>query len=108
MSYSVELTDNFKKEAKKLIKKYASLKEEIKVLGQSLAENPKQGTSLGNNVYKIRLSIASKQKGKSGGARIITFVKVENETIYFLTIYSKGEKDTINDNEIKLLLENYI
>ena len=108
MSYSVELTDNFKKEAKKLIKKQASLKEEIKVLGQSLEENPKQGTSLGNNVYKIRLSIASKQKGKSGGARIITFVKVENETIYFLTIYSKGEKDTINDNEIKLLLENYI
>jgi mRNA-degrading endonuclease RelE of RelBE toxin-antitoxin system len=48
MSYSVELLDNFKKEAKKLIKKYASLKEEIKVLGQSLAENPKQGTSLGN------------------------------------------------------------
>jgi mRNA-degrading endonuclease RelE of RelBE toxin-antitoxin system len=108
MSYSIELSDNFKKEAKKLIKKYTSLKEEIKVLGQSLAENPKQGTSLGNNVYKIRLSIASKQKGKSDGARIITFIKVENETIYFLTIYSKGEKDTITDNEIKLLLENYI
>jgi len=108
MNYSVELSDNFKKEAKKLIKKYASLKNEIAILGQSLQENPNQGTLLGNNVFKIRLSIASKHKGKSGGARIITFVKVEKSTVYLLSIYNKGERDTISDNEIKLLLENYL
>jgi len=108
MSYSVELSDNFKKEAKKLIKKYASLKNEIAILGQSLQENPNQGTLLGNNVFKIRLSIASKHKGKGGGARIITFVKVEKSTVYLLSIYNKGERDTISDNEIKLLLENYL
>lgn len=71
MSYTIELTDNFKKEAKKLIKKYASLRTE---LGKELTENPTLGIPLGNDVYKIRLSIASKNKGKSGGARIISFV----------------------------------
>ena len=82
MSYKIELTDNFKKEAKKLIKKYASLKAEIAELGQQLSQNPAMGTPLGNDVYKIRLSVASKQKGKSGGARVISFVKVVDETVF--------------------------
>lgn len=62
MSYKIELTDNFKKEAKKLIRKYASLRAEIAELGKELSENPAIGTHLGNDVYKIRLSIASKNK----------------------------------------------
>jgi mRNA-degrading endonuclease RelE of RelBE toxin-antitoxin system len=82
MSYKIELTDNFKKEAKKLIKKYASLHTEIAELGKELAENPTMGTPLGNDVYKIRLAIASKNKGKSGGARVISFVIIINETVY--------------------------
>ena len=56
MSYKIELTDNFKNEAKKLIKKYASLRTEIVELGKELAENPTSGTPLGNDVYKIRLA----------------------------------------------------
>ena len=96
MSYKIELTDNFKNEAKKLIKKYASLRTEIIELGKELAENPTSGTPLGNDVYKIRLAIASKNKGKSGGARIISFVKIIDETVYFLSIYNKGNKDSIS------------
>jgi mRNA-degrading endonuclease RelE of RelBE toxin-antitoxin system len=108
MSYKIELTDNFKKEAKKLIKKYASLRTEIAELGKELAENPTTGTHLGNDVYKIRLAIASKNKGKNGGARVISFVKIIDETIFLLSIYNKGEKDTISDKEIEELLENYL
>jgi mRNA-degrading endonuclease RelE of RelBE toxin-antitoxin system len=108
MSYKVELTDNFKKEAKKLIKKYASLREEIAELGKELSENPTMGTPIGNDVYKIRLSISSKNKGKSGGARVISFVKIINNTVYLLSIYSKGEKDSISDNEINELLKGYL
>ena len=108
MSYKIELTDNFKKEAKKLIKKYASLQAEIVQLGKELAENPITGTPLGNDVYKIRLSIASKNKGKSGGARVISFVKIIGETVFLLSIYSKGEKDTISDSEIEELLKDYL
>jgi len=66
------------------------------------------GTPLGNDVYKIRLAIASKNKGKSGGARVISFVKIINETVYLLSIYNKGEKDTLSDNEIEELLKGYL
>lgn len=108
MSYKVELTENFKKEAKKLVKKYASLRTELAELGKELAENPTIGTPLGNDVYKIRLAIASKNKGKSGGARVISFVKIIDETVYLLSIYNKGEKDAISDIEIAKLLEGYL
>lgn len=108
MSYKIELTDNFKNEAKKLIKKYASLRTEIIELGKELAENPTSGTPLGNDVYKIRLAIASKNKGKSGGARIVSFVKIIDETVYLLSIYNKGNKDSISDKEIEELIKNYI
>lgn len=108
MSYKIELSDNFKREAKKLIKKYASLRTEIEELGKELPENPTIGTSLGNDVYKIRLAIVSRNKGKSGGARVISFVKIIDETVFLLTIYNKSEKDTISDKEIETLLEGYI
>ena len=108
MSYKIELTDNFKKEAKKLIKKYASLQAEIIELGKELSENPITGTPLGHDVYKIRLSVASKNKVKSGAARVISFVKIIGETVFLLSIYSKGEKDSISNQEIEELLKDYL
>jgi mRNA-degrading endonuclease RelE of RelBE toxin-antitoxin system len=108
MSYKIELTETFKNEAKKLIKKYPSLRTEIIELGKELAENPTNGTPLGNDVYKIRLGIASKNRGKTGGARVITFVKIIDETVYLLSIYNKGEKDTISEKEIEQLLKGYL
>ena len=108
MSYSIELTDNFRNEAKKLIKKYPSLQLELKKLGDLLSENPTSGTHLGNDVYKIRLAVSSKNKGKSGGVRVITYVKIIAETVYLLVIYNKGEKDSISDKEIKEILRDYL
>jgi mRNA-degrading endonuclease RelE of RelBE toxin-antitoxin system len=108
MNYKVQLTENFKREAKKLIKKYASLRNEIAKLGEELTKNPTLGTSLGNDIYKIRLAIASKNKGKSGGARIISFVKIIDETVYLVSIYDKGEKENISNTEIEELLKNYL
>lgn len=108
MNYKIEITDNFKKEAKKLIKKYASLRNEIAELGKELSVNPTMGTPLGNDVYKIRLSISSKNKGKSGGARVISYVKIIDKTVYLLAIYNKGEQDNISDAEIKELLNEYL
>ncbi len=67
MNFSVIPSDKFKKEAKRLSKKYPSLKEELADLNDTLAEKPETGTPLGNDTYKIRLAIKSKGKGKSGG-----------------------------------------
>ncbi len=100
MSFEVQTTPNFEREAKRLIKKYRSLKRELKELIESLEQNPTQGVSLGNDVYKIRLAIRSKGKGKSGGARVITWVKILKTTVFLISIYSKGEEDNITKEEI--------
>jgi len=76
MSYSVIAIPKFEKDLKWLAKKYPSLRKEYFVFVQELKEKPDQGTPLGNHCYKIRMSIASKGKGKSGGARVITYLQV--------------------------------
>lgn len=108
MSYSIELSANFKKEAKRLTKKYPSLKTELEELFTELEENPTLGTPLGNDIYKIRLAIASKNKGKSGGARVLSFVKVTQTTVLLFSIYSKGEVDTLTDKQIQELIKDYL
>ena len=107
MSYNIELTDNFKKEAKKLIKKYASLNNELAELFDELQENPFLGTPLGNDIYKIRLAISSKGKGKNGGVRVMTFVKISETSVLVFSIYNKGTKDNISDNEIEEIIKKY-
>ena len=106
MPHTVKTIPHFEREMKRLSKKYVSLKGEYKELIKELEKNPELGTHLGNDIYKIRIGIASKGKGKRGGARIITFLKTERETVYLLSIYDKGEKDTISDNEIREIIES--
>lgn len=104
MNYNIKSLPKFDKNIKALSKKYPSLKAEFIELVNSLKKNPTQGISLGNNCYKIRLAIASKGKGKSGGARVITNIKISNNIIYLLTIFYKTDQDNISDKELKELL----
>jgi hypothetical protein len=106
MSYNIIPTDNFNREVKRLAKKHRSLKSDLKQLRIDLLKNPTLGTPLGNGVFKIRLAITSKGKGKSGGARIISFVYVYNEQIFLMAIYDKSERDSISDDEIKFYLRD--
>jgi mRNA-degrading endonuclease RelE of RelBE toxin-antitoxin system len=106
MSFSIILLNSFEKELKKLVKKYPSLKQDYAKLLDEMEANPKLGTPIGKNCYKIRLSITSKGKGKSGGARVIThlIISINSETLYLLKIYDKGELDNISEAELKHLL----
>ena len=106
MSYNVKTIDIFEKQAKRLIKKYASLKVELTTLINDLEQNPEQGTAIGNRCYKIRISIASKGKGKSGGARVITNLVISENNVYLLSIYDKSEKENLTDKELQELLKN--
>ena len=81
MKFEVSAIDNFKKESKRLLRKHPSLRNEMEVLADELAINPEMGTPLGQGFYKIRMAIQSKGKGKRGGARVISFVKVTAETV---------------------------
>ncbi|WP_316772709.1 type II toxin-antitoxin system RelE/ParE family toxin [Pedobacter frigiditerrae] len=100
MSYSIEATAYFAKQLKRLAKKFPSLKKEYADLINSLKENPEQGNNIGNNCFKIRLAIASKQKGKSGGARLITHIQIIETKVYLLSIYDKSEQSDISDKDL--------
>ena len=104
MNYQVETIEHFEREAKRLKKKFRSLNAEIDALIDALEENPLMGAAVRNGFYKIRLGIRSKGKGKRGGARVITHVKVVAETVYLVSIYDKSEQSDIADNELDTLL----
>lgn len=105
MSNKVIVRKSFQKQAKHLAKRYKSFPKDLQTLVDELKKNAELGTSLGNNVYKIRLAIASKNKGKSGGARVITYFYQIAETIYLLSIYDKSDTENISDKELKYLIE---
>jgi hypothetical protein len=87
-----------------LKKKYASLADEVGALIEELRTNPTKGTPIGHSCYKIRLTIQSKGRGKSGGARVITHYYIHGNTVYLLSIYDKSEQTTITDSELTELL----
>lgn len=100
MSYKVKTIVVFERQAKRLIKKYPSLKTELRELTAQLKEKPTQGTPIGNDCRKIRLAIASKGKGKSGGARVIIHVIFKADTVYLLAIYDKSDIENLSDKEV--------
>jgi mRNA-degrading endonuclease RelE of RelBE toxin-antitoxin system len=104
MSYNIIPTRRFERELKRLANKYPSLKTDFTELIVIIAQNPMIGTFIGNNCYKVRMAISSKRKGKSSGARVITYLYVETETVYLLTIYDKSEKTDLKPNELKELV----
>jgi len=112
MKYAIITTDDFERDFRVLSKKYRSLPDDLAAFVKALKENPEMGDDLGNNARKVRMAIASKNKGKRSGTRIITyrlFVDVKNAKIYLLTIYDKSEQDTISSQEIvKLIQKNRI
>lgn len=85
MSYSIISTHRFEKEIKRLVKKFPSIKNEFSQLIADIIDNPEIGTFIGNHCYKVRLAIASKSRGKSGGERVITYLYVATETVYLLS-----------------------
>jgi len=107
MNYSIVLDRTFEREVKRLSKRYASLKEDLKELRNELEQNPLSGTDLGGGLRKIRMRITSKGKGKSGGARVITFtvvIAVDETEINLLYIYDKAERSNISGKELEELL----
>jgi len=113
MRCEIRTTEKFEKEAKHLIRKFPSLKSELKSLSESLESNPRQGVSLGKSFYKIRLGIKSKGVGKSGGARVITNLILQKRSeepdhLYLATIYDKSEKENVGNKELEQMLQEIL
>ena len=107
MNYKIEYISVFQKKLKQLGKKYHSIRQDYARLLKELHANPYAGADLGGGVRKVRMAITSKNKGKSHGARVITFAYAINEeegTLVLLYIYDKEERDTISKEEIAKLV----
>ncbi len=106
MRNKVILEKSFEKPAKQLSKRYPSFPSDLLSLVEELELNELLGTSLGGNVRKVRLAIRSKGKGKSGGARVLTYVYILASRVHLLTVYDKSDRSSISDEEIKDLIAN--
>lgn len=105
MGYEVKAIPRFKREAKKLSKKYPRFREDLKNFTDSVPKHPTQGKAIGRGCYKIRLALTDKAGGKSGGARVITLVRVVRETVFLLSIYDKSDKESISTAELDNILK---
>lgn len=105
MNYRVYPTPDFKKNFKKLYEKYPSLKADLQELINTLTEKPDNGINLGHGVYKIRLATSSKGKGKSGGARVITYLVTQDKEVYLVFIFDKSQLENITKEQIFEMLK---
>ena len=108
MNCKIETTPDFARELKQLAKRYPSMKDDYRNFLDALRKSPLQGEPLGKHLRKVRFSIASKAKGKSGGARVIThtvLVESEGADITLVTIFDKSDQANITDKELKKLIK---
>lgn len=110
MEFEVVLTDHFKRKLKIIAKKHRNILSDVTALVDKLTTDPLLGNDLGRGIYKIRLAITGPSKGKSGGARVITYVKIVASTVVLAEIYLKSDYDTADvDKVLKILTdEKYI
>lgn len=109
MNYKIIPQPTFLRELRTLLKKYRNLKNDLQKFNDFLLENPLSGVDLGGGLRKVRMPISDKNKGKSHGARVITytyFIDNQNGIINLIFIYDKQERDSISKQEIKQILDN--
>jgi mRNA-degrading endonuclease RelE of RelBE toxin-antitoxin system len=105
MSFKVIATSQFEKKLKRLSKKYKSLPDDLAPIIKKLAQDPALGVPIGKNCYKIRIAISSKSKGKSGGGRMITYVRIHRNIVFLMDIFDKSEQANISDKELQMLID---
>jgi mRNA-degrading endonuclease RelE of RelBE toxin-antitoxin system len=97
MIRDIRFSEEFDKAFKRLKKKYKSLPDDFKKLLLQLTDNPYQGAELHDGMRKVRMSIASKAKGKSGGGRVIIHLTINDTCLSFLYIYDKSDMESVSD-----------
>jgi mRNA-degrading endonuclease RelE of RelBE toxin-antitoxin system len=107
VAIDVVYTPDFERQLKRLANKYPSIYKDLDGLIDELETNPVTGNPLGKNLFKIRMTLSDKNKGKSGGARVITYVLIKNEKVYLSAIYDKSEQSTIDTDRLLKTLRGF-
>lgn len=109
MNFEIIPTPDFEKSFKALAKRHRSMNTDLIDFARSLQENPFQGVELSPGIRKIRMAITSKGRGKSGGARVITYTIVTAETagrVYLLNVYDKADFSSVELDVLKELIQD--
>lgn len=106
MNLIIEYSNNFLKEAKALSKKFKLFKTDLQQAIEEMEQNNDFGVFLGSNLFKKRIKNSSIPTGKSGGFRVIIYAQLKNKII-LISIYSKTEKETLGDKELRELVEEH-
>jgi len=105
----VEASPTFDRNLRTLAKKYRSIREDIQPVIQQLEQGELPGDAVpgvGYAVFKLRVRNRDNQKGKSGGYRLIYYIKTETRII-LLTLYSKSEQIDIAADELQSIITDY-
>jgi mRNA-degrading endonuclease RelE of RelBE toxin-antitoxin system len=107
---TIDVTRQFSSSIKKLAKKYRRIKHDLTELKVALESGDNPGdklTNIGCDAYKVRIKNRDTQKGKSGGYRVLYYLKTQ-EHVVLLNIYAKGEHETLSDSLIRQIVRQYL
>ena len=108
MPTRVNIPPNFRRQIKRLQRKYPSVTEELRDLVLALETDQRPGELVPNvgydGVFKIRLRNRSARRGRRGGFRVVYYEQV-SDLVFLLLIYSKSEIENIPSVDIRRVLE---
>jgi mRNA-degrading endonuclease RelE of RelBE toxin-antitoxin system len=98
----------FSRNIRDLKKRYRSILKDIQPVIEQLevGETPgDQITEIGYPVFKVRIRNSDAQRGKSGGYRMIYYLKTPI-SILLLTLYSKSDQDDVAAGDLREIIED--
>ena len=102
-------SDEFRKDIKKIGKRYRSVKQDVRSLTAQLKAGETPGDRITGNkypVYKVRVKNSDIKKGQSGGYRVIYYIRTA-EVILLTNIYSKSDRSDISNKEVEDVIGQY-
>ncbi|MFZ2889802.1 type II toxin-antitoxin system RelE/ParE family toxin [Sulfuricurvum sp.] len=109
LGYEIQKTKLFEKLIDTLYKRFKNIESDIEAFGDDLDDVSKLGIHLGKNVYKVRIANSDKNKGKSSGYRLISYLKIEEGTLTYLYIYDKSDLESLSEKQLdKIVMERVL
>lgn len=105
----IALTPRFQRDLRDLAKRYRSIRLDLQPLMEQLQSGETPGdrvTGIKYQIFKVRLKNSNIQKGKSGGYRVIYYLKTETDII-LATIYSKSDLSDVSNHVIEEAIAQY-
>lgn len=98
--FDITKTPFFEKRVRELKKRFRNIEEDLDGWSERLNDIKELGVQLKSNVYKVRIANSDKNRGKSSGYRLITYLKFCNNELVFIYIYDKSDIENISENEL--------